>query len=184
MDIEISPTETYNKRKTNPGRRSQTSKANAEKARQTRLKNYQEKKMIEEYIRQQAENVMNTKKKMQNPEEILREINTRKPPPEEFEEEPENSEDSEDSEEEIIYVAPTPRKERRKDSPKPEEDLTKKELEALKKELAEMKKNKESTKIEEREPQKESPNKKNNNNLRLPTQEEILHQLANRILSH
>jgi len=172
--------EMYNKRKTNPGRRSQTSKANAEKARQKRLSQLQEQRMFEDYVKHKAQEMMKVKNSVEDPEALYQEyINERaqpksKPNPKPkyppIEEDDEDSEsESETSEEEVIYVAPAPRnkvkktqinnsKEKEQKPISNEGNLYTKELEELKKQFEELKKVKET-------PQKEEKSNKKNDYL-------------------
>jgi len=161
--------ETYNKRRTtNPGRRSQTSKANAEKARQKRLNQLREQRMFEDYVKQKAQEMMKVKQSVEDPDALYQEYINEKtqpktkakntkpkyPPIEEDEEESES--ETETSEDEVIYVAPEPRKSKTRKEPQPEgalgtrkEDTSQKEIEELKRELEELKKTKESPKNKE-----------------------------------
>ena len=113
-------------KKSAPGRRSETSKANAAKARETKLAQLREKQMFENYVAQKTKQMLDTKKQM-NPRDLLEsyqshEISTprgsQKIPPtkvkklasmqvneEDYDEDYSDSE----SEDEVIYVAQAPR---------------------------------------------------------------------------
>lgn len=179
MENEIS--EKYNKRKTNPGRRSQTSKANAEKARQKRLTQLQEQRMFEDYVKHKAQEMMKVKQSVEDPDALYQEYINEKtqpknkskntkpkyPPIEEDEEETES--ETETSEDEVIYVAPAPRNKKnnkeRTTSVSNVDTTNTRELEELKKELEELKKLKDTVKDKPREMntqmKDEKPNKKN-----------------------
>jgi len=169
--------ETYNKRKTNPGRRSQTSKANAEKAREKRLNQLREQRMFEEYVKQKAQEMMKVKQSVEDPDALYQEYINEKaqpktkakntkpkyPPIEEDEEETES--ETETSEDEVIYVAPAPRnKKNNKERTASASNVgtpNARELEELKKELEELKKLKEKPCETNTQVKDEKPNKKN-----------------------
>jgi len=152
-------------KKAPPGRRSETSKTNAAKAREAKLAQLREKQMLENYVAQKTREILQTKKSM-NPRDLLESYQREIPQsvlkhhglaggplPEGIKhglpqaahkknkmryEDYDESEDSE-SDDEVIYVAPASRK------PK-EKKVNNDEIETLRKELQELKnrKNEES----------------------------------------
>lgn len=127
---EIMNTESTPKRKTIPGKRAETSKKNAEIARQMRLEHLKKKKMLENYISKKAEEVMLSKrngnlavKEKPVKQRVIRE----------------ESETDSDSSEEVIYVAPAPKRAIKKNDNDDEILKLKKELEELKSSKKEIK---------------------------------------------
>lgn len=149
-------------KKSSPGKRSETSKANAAKAREAKLAKLREKQMFENFVAQKTKEVLEKKNSL-DPRELIDNFQKKasiddfpKKNPKKYAPkipmEYEDDDSSESSDEEVIYVAPAPRK------TKTQSVKNNDEFENIKKELEELKKTK---KLQETDPKIELPPKSN-----------------------
>ena len=128
-------------KKSAPGKRSETSKENAAKAREAKLAKLREKQMFENFVAKKTREVLEKKNSL-DPRELIDDFQKKasiedfpkKTPKKHFPKIPieyEDDESTESSDEEVIYVAPAPRKSKPKNND---------ELENIKRELEDLKK--------------------------------------------